>query len=243
MDSAFMFTYAFGSFVTGILGDRFSPTAVVGIGLMGSSLCLGAMVVGASTSIADSVSVMAVWFVATQTIHGLFQATGGPVNTAIMGNWWPKESRGLVFGLWTCHQYVGDIVAAFASAAILSSPLDWRWAILMPLIVNAAWGIVNFTAVPNRPSEVQQREETRGLLANGESSTTREKLPPAISIGAALKIPNVLSYALAFGFFKLVNYAMFFQLPYILSSNFDPSTANLISSLYSFGMMPGTRHA
>ena len=32
---------------------------------------------------------------------------------------------------------------------------------------------------------------------------------------------------------------MFFQLPVILSSNFDSATANMISALYSFGMMPG----
>ena len=55
----------------------------------------------------------------------------------------------------------------------------------------------------------------------------------------AFQLPNVMSYALAFGFFKLVNYAMFFQLPLILASNFDPSTSNVISSLYSVGMMPG----
>lgn len=36
-----------------------------------------------------------------------------------------------------------------------------------------------------------------------------------------------------------VNYAMFFQLPLILSSHFDQSTSNLISALYSIGMMPG----
>ena len=36
-----------------------------------------------------------------------------------------------------------------------------------------------------------------------------------------------------------VNYAMFFQLPVILSDHFDPSTSNMISSLYSVGMMPG----
>jgi len=52
-------------------------------------------------------------------------------------------------------------------------------------------------------------------------------------------LPNVLSYACAFGFFKLVNYAMFFQLPMILNSHFDSSTANVISALYSVGMMPG----
>ena len=32
---------------------------------------------------------------------------------------------------------------------------------------------------------------------------------------------------------------MFFQLPMILSSHFDQSTSNLISALYSIGMMPG----
>ena len=52
-------------------------------------------------------------------------------------------------------------------------------------------------------------------------------------------LPNVLNYAVAFGFFKLVNYAMFFQLPVILSSHFDPTTSNMISALYSVGMMPG----
>lgn len=36
-----------------------------------------------------------------------------------------------------------------------------------------------------------------------------------------------------------VNYAMFFQLPIILASHFDQSTSNVISSLYSVGMMPG----
>lgn len=55
----------------------------------------------------------------------------------------------------------------------------------------------------------------------------------------AFMLPNVMNYAFAFGFFKLVNYAMFFQLPTILASHFDPSTSNIISALYSVGMMPG----
>ena len=55
----------------------------------------------------------------------------------------------------------------------------------------------------------------------------------------ALMIPNVAGYAFAFGFFKLTNYVLFFWLPYFLSLHFDTSTANLISTLYSFGMMPG----
>ena len=46
MDSGFMFTYAGGSFITGQLGDRFSPVVVIGLGLLGSTLCLFLIVLG-----------------------------------------------------------------------------------------------------------------------------------------------------------------------------------------------------
>merc|ERR1719337_389806 len=48
-----------------------------------------------------------------------------------------------------------------------------------------------------------------------------------------------MSYSIAFGFFKFVNYCMFFWLPFFLSIHFDPESANVVSSLYSVGMMPG----
>jgi len=239
MDSSFMFTYAGGSFITGQLGDRFSPTFVVGIGLLGSSLCLALITIGASSAITEMGQVTAYWFVGTQLLHGFFQATGGPVNTAIMGNWFSKKGRGLVFGLWTCHQYVGDIVAAFAGAWILDSALNWRMAIVVPLVFNGLWGFVNLATVPSRPSEwgLETEEEQEAAAVSGPKDPTQ--LPPPISIFDAVKIPNVMGYAFAFGFFKLINYAMFFQLPVILAANFDSATANIISSLYSFGMMPG----
>ena len=52
MDSGFMFTYSAGSFVTGMLGDRFSPVMVIAIGLLGSSVVLFAITIGVSTGIA-----------------------------------------------------------------------------------------------------------------------------------------------------------------------------------------------
>lgn len=63
--------------------------------------------------------------------------------------------------------------------------------------------------------------------------------PQPIGYVAALQIPMVAQYAIAFGFFKLVNYVLFFWLPYFLGKTFDPVTANLIAALYSVGMMPG----
>lgn len=72
-----------------------------------------------------------------------------------MGNWFSsKDGRGLIFGLWTCHQYVGDIAAAIFSAWILHSNYDWRWCIVIPAIINGAWGMINLFSVPSRPDEV-----------------------------------------------------------------------------------------
>lgn len=40
-----------------------------------------------------------------------------------MGNWFcdkkSVENRGLIFGLWTCHQYMGDITAGVCTAVVL----------------------------------------------------------------------------------------------------------------------------
>jgi sugar phosphate permease len=156
-----------------------------------------------------------------------------------MGNWWPKEGRGLVFGMWTCHQYVGDIVAAFFAAWILSTSLDWRWSIIVPAALNGIWSIINFYQVPNTPEEAGiETEKSRADKANKANGVSVAETAP-IGFVEAFLLPNVLSYAIAFGFFKLVNYAMFFQLPLILSAHFDTGTASMISSLYSVGMMPG----
>jgi len=40
-------------------------------------------------------------------------------------------------------------------------------------------------------------------------------------------------------FLKLVNYTLFFWLPFYLTKYFSPTTSNLISILYDIGMMPG----
>ena len=70
-------------------------------------------------------------------------------------------------------------------------------------------------------------------------STSAAAPSAAISFFDALMIPNVLAYAVAFGFFKLINYVLFFWLPFFLNTHFDSVTANLIAALYSLGMMPG----
>eukprot|EP01041_Mallomonas_annulata_P010554 gene10554-22013_t len=242
MDTTFMFFYAIGSFFSGKLGDTFHAPTVIGIGLLGSACCVFALVVGVWTDVAhSSVAYAHFYFMFFWLIHGLVQSTGGPVGTAIMGNWFGAKNRGWIFGTWTCHQYIGNITAAVVASAILNSSLPWTYALLIPCFCNAIWGVLMILILPERPEHVNiETEETRSKAAAAKLSgtTPAQQLSP-ISFGEALRIPNVIGYALAFGFFKLINYAMFFWLPYFLAGHFTPQQSNMISVLYDVGMMPG----
>ena len=238
MDTAFMLSYALGTFVSGRLGDMFPQNAILGLGLFGSTLCLGAIQWLEYIDImASNHGLGAALFVTVQLVHGAFQSTGVPVNTSVMGNWFPKKGRGLIFGLWTCHQFIGDIIAALATATIVHAGMPWQWALLLPGILSAVVGVINFTSLKNSPADAGLVTETAAESKAGGASAT----PAAAPIGfvRALMIPGVISYSIAFGFLKFVNYAMFFWLPFFLSLHFDTQSANVIAALYSVGMMPG----
>jgi sugar phosphate permease len=254
MDTVFMATYAAGNIINGKLGDTFNPTTILAIGLWGSGCCLLLINVaiwfdfhGMSDFFAN-LFILAVYF-----LFGFFQATGGPVGTAVMGNWFCDsesiKNRGTIFGFWTCHQYMGDITAALCTAWVLGIGLPYWWALLIPALANVAWAFLTAQLVADPYNlgivtpEVRIRQEKmetkRKEMAEMGETMAADEGPQPISYLAALAIPMVSQYAIAFGFFKLTNYVLFFWLPYFLGKAFEPVTANLIASLYSVGMMPG----
>lgn len=254
MDTVFMFTYAAGNIINGSLGDTFNPTTILSIGLWGSGACLIVMtgailldLVAINVILANSV------ILATLFLFGLFQATGGPVGTAVMGNWFcdpaSVKNRGTIFGFWTCHQYMGDVSAALVTAWIFHSGKPYWWALFIPAICSILFAFITVQLVADpvdkgiitpevKIRQAKFEEKKKEMAEKGESIGEDEGLQ-AISFLDAFKIPMVLNYAIAFGFFKLVNYCLFFWLPYFLGQHFEPVEANLIASLYSVGMMPG----
>jgi OPA family glycerol-3-phosphate transporter-like MFS transporter 1/2 len=256
MDTVFMGTYAAGNIINGKLGDTFNPTTILSIGLFGSGACLLMLNVAIWFDFVRINAAFGNFFIiAIYFIFGFFQATGGPVGTAVMGNWFSDpesiKKRGTIFGFWTCHQYVGDITAQVFSPLIFILGLPYWWALLVPAICNVGWGFLTLGLVadPSQSGIVTPEVKIRLAKMEAKKKEAAEKGekdefvedsgPPPISYANALKIPMVAQYALAFGFFKLVNYTMFFNLPQILETNFNPATANLIAALYSVGMMPG----
>jgi len=254
MDTTFMFTYAAGNIINGKLGDTFNPTTILAIGLWGSGACLVVMTgVILLNLVSINVSVANVVLLSILFFFGIFQATGGPVGTAVMGNWFcdaeSVKKRGTIFGFWTCHQYMGDVCAALVTAYILNSGYAYWWALFVPAIANILFAFVTMQLVADPydkgiiTPEVKIRqakfEAKKKELAEKGETIEEDQGPQAISFIDAFKIPMVANYAFAFGFFKLVNYCLFFWLPYFLGQHFDDVTANLIASLYSVGMMPG----
>lgn len=157
---------------------------------------------------------------------------------------------GTIFGFWTCHQYLGDITAGLCTSIILSLKMPYWWALTIPALCNIAWAFLTAQLVADPfnvgivTPEVKIRQEKleakRKELAEKGETMAEDEGPKPITYLGAFQIPMVAQYALAFGFFKLTNYVLFFWLPYFLSKiDFDDVTANLIALLYSVGMMPG----
>jgi len=248
MDTTFMATYAIGNILSGKAGDTFSPTTVLSIGLFGSGFCLFLINVALWFNfVGHSVSLGNFFILAVYFTFGFFQSTGGPVGTAVMGNWFcdpaSQKNRGLIFGLWTCHQYMGDITAAVCTAIVLGLGFSYWWALLIPAVANILWGFLTMRLIADPADagiitdEVRARQEKQAAQRAAGELVTNDLAP--ISYMNAIRIPMVAQYAIAFGFFKLTNYVLFFWLPYFLGKHFDPVTANLIAALYSVGMMPG----
>lgn len=256
MDTVFMATYAAGNIINGKLGDTFNPTTILAIGLFGSGICLLLMDVAIWFDFEGKNAAFANFYIlAIYFFFGFFQATGGPVGTAVMGNWFCDEqsvrNRGTIFGFWTCHQYCGDITAALCTALVLGVGITWWWALCIPAFSNLAWAFLTMQLIADpvsvgivtpevRIRQAKQEAKRKELAEKGEAHDgVQDEGPTPISFWGAIKIPMVAQYAIAFGFFKLTNYCLFFWLPYFLGKTFDPVTANLIAALYSVGMMPG----
>jgi len=170
-----------------------------------------------------------------------------------MGNWFCDadsiKKRGTIFGFWTCHQYCGDITAQLCTSLVLAMKWPYWWALTIPAIANVSWAFLTAQLIADPVDaniitpEVRIRhlknEAKRKEMAELGQTMEADEGPKPITYLGALAIPMVAQYALAFGFFKLTNYVLFFWLPYFLGKNFDPVTANLVASLYSVGMMPG----
>ncbi|CAI5786236.1 sugar phosphate exchanger 3 [Podarcis lilfordi] len=265
LDTIFLFSYAVGLFISGIVGDRLNMRWVLSFGM-----CSSAVVVFVFGTVTEWLHFYNKWFYCfLWIVNGLLQSTGWPCVVAVMGNWFGKAGRGLVFGLWSACASVGNIFGAFLASSVLQ--YGYEYAFLVTASVQFAGGIIVFFGLVISPKEVglpDIGEEGDGsaeedvsepligssddddddqnysiqaadLSNSGSSSNTRQ--PKAIGFFQACCLPGVILYSLAYACLKLVNYSFFFWLPLYLYDNFGwkEAEADELSIWYDVGGIIG----
>ncbi|CAF1318854.1 unnamed protein product [Adineta steineri] len=252
LDAAFMFSYSAGLFISGVIGDRFDLRIVLCLGMVVTSIMI--FLFGVLSEWLHIYSIG--WYISFWILNGLAQSTGWPCVVSIMGNWFGKEGRGLIFGVWSACASVGNIFGALLAATFLTYGYEYPFLVCAVLLLCCAT-ICFFAIIPspadvgintqeahasiNAPSAAtindhEASEETERLITEDRSPTNNP-----VTFARACLLPGVLMYSLCYACLKLVNYSFFFWLPFYLHSKFNwqESDADLLSTLYDVGGIIG----
>ncbi|XP_035306776.1 sugar phosphate exchanger 3 isoform X5 [Cricetulus griseus] len=256
LDTVFLFSYAVGLFISGIIGDRLNLRWVLSFGM-----CSSAFVVFVFGTLTEWLHFYSKWLYCGLWIgNGLLQSTGWPCVVAVMGNWFGKAGRGVVFGLWSACASVGNILGACLASSVLQ--YGYEYAFLVTASVQFAGGIVIFFGLLVSPEEIglpsieaeenSEEDSHRPLIHGAENEDEYEPnysiqedgavtQAKAISFHQACCLPGVIPYSLAYACLKLVNYSFFFWLPFYLSNNFrwKEAEADKLSIWYDVGGIVG----
>lgn len=152
LDTVFLFSYAVGLFISGIIGDRLNLRWVLSFGM-----CSSAFVVFVFGTLTEWLHFYNKWFYCgLWIVNGLLQSTGWPCVVAVMGNWFGKAGRGVVFGLWSACASVGNILGACLASSVLQ--YGYEYAFLVTASVQFAGGIVIFFGLLVSPEEIGEEK-------------------------------------------------------------------------------------
>ena len=216
--SAMLIAYAIGKFVNGFVADRVNVRRYIMFGLFVSAFVN--FIVGFHV---PALMLAVVWFV-----NGLAQSTGAPCCVVALARWWPKERRGTYYGIWSCSNNLGEVLAYILTAGVMvwagatwGADYAWRscfWgASAMGAIgIAAAW--LFFGNAPEDEGLPPVREEGRGKREEGRETSDegRGKREEGRDEGEdvaggqkiALMTPAVWLIAIAGGLFAASRYAV-----------------------------------
>ncbi|KAG2501306.1 hypothetical protein HYH03_001104 [Edaphochlamys debaryana] len=140
MTSIFPIAYGMSKFVAGILGDRYSPTLLLGGGLAATAACNLAF--GAGSGLA--------WFGTFWALNGLMQGVGAPSCARMLTSWFATAERGTYWGLWNVAHNTGGFLSPLIAASAASA-FGWRWGMWAPGLVALALGAYVLLACRDSP--------------------------------------------------------------------------------------------
>jgi len=165
LDTAFLFAYAISMlFFTGAIAERMNLRYYLTLGMVTSGLFSFLFGLAKSTGIKSIY-----YFIVIQALAGAVQATGWPGVVTAVANWFGKGKKGLIFGIWNSHTSIGNILGSVIAGVYVET--NWGWSFMVPGLIIAFFGMVNwFFLVPNPQDVGIDKETVNGTTRRRRSS-------------------------------------------------------------------------
>nr|XP_030709857.1 sugar phosphate exchanger 3 isoform X4 [Globicephala melas] len=201
LDTIFLFSYAVGLFISGIVGDRLNLRWVLSFGMCSSALVV--FVFGTLTEwlhFYNKGLYCSLWIV-----NGLLQSTGWPCVVAVMGNWFGKAGRGVVFGLWSACASVGNILGACLASSVLQYGYEYSLAYACLKLVNYSFFFWlpfylsnNFGWKEAEADKLSIWYDVGGIIGGtlqGFISDVLQKRAPVLALSLLLAVGSLVGYS------------------------------------------------
>ncbi|XP_014216529.1 glucose-6-phosphate exchanger SLC37A2 isoform X2 [Copidosoma floridanum] len=147
LDSAFLFSYAAAMFISGFVAERVNLRYFLAFGMIGTGIFTYLF------GMAKTYDIHNLWyFTVVQTVSGIFQTSGWPGVVTVVGNWFGKSKRGLIFGIWNSHTSLGNILGTLIAAEYVET--DWGLSFIVPGAIMGLFGLVIWLFLVAHPSDV-----------------------------------------------------------------------------------------
>lgn len=92
------------------------------------------------------------YFELFQALGGIFQTSGWPGVVTVVGNWFGRGKRGLIFGIWNSHTSLGNILGSLIAAEFVET--DWGLSFMVPGAIMGVVGFLVFLFLAPNPMDV-----------------------------------------------------------------------------------------
>ncbi len=236
--TALLWSYAVGQAVNGNLGDKYGGRIMVSVGAYLSCGFNWIASFGLSFT-----GLMMPWIG-----NGFAQSMAWAPASRVLTNWWGKNERAWVFGMFMLAAGLSSVLAFVTSLVVLDIfQLDWRWIFRLPVILMLIGGAAYYLWVRNEPKDLgfeapnEPSEEINTVAAQDVAESAIEVEETSIQrYMAAFKNWRFMLGGVGIGFQSSARYGLLFWVPvHFLGNDWKNSSSSWISIALPIGMALG----
>lgn len=166
LDTSFLISYGVAMFMSGFVAERVSLRYFLTFGMLFSAIFTYGF------GLAKTYDIHSMWyFIIVQALAGICQTTGWPGVVTVVGRWFGRSKRGLIFGIWNSHTSIGNILGSLIAAHYVES--NWANSFIVPGLIMGIVGFIIFLFLVDSPEIVGcQEQEAISSASTRRTSTT-----------------------------------------------------------------------